>query len=100
MPRCRQGEPPQSKLLLRFSAESVDGVDELVIRGRKTRVEHREWDPMTGVDVDVVAAQRPTRENEGELRVRIDDGHAGAAPLSFELWAVATATGAAPSTWS
>jgi len=115
-----QGEARQPKLLLRFRAKAVDGVDELVVKGRKARVEHLEWEPMLGVDIDILAAppvtpelrivvraksgrpvvtvvQPPTRENDGELRVRLDDGpHGGAAPLSFELWAVPLASEGRP----
>jgi arylsulfatase len=107
-------EPPaaQAKLLLRFRAEAVDGVDELVMRGRRAEVRHLEWEPMLGAEISVEApvpsaeglrivvraksgrpavtvVQAPGRANQGELRVRIDDGpHGGAAPLAFELWAV------------
>jgi arylsulfatase A-like enzyme len=107
-----QGAESEPRCLLRFRAEAVDGVDELVVRGRAATIRHLEWQEMSGVELVVAAeppvdpalrvvvraksgrpavrvVQGPSRENGGELRVRIDDGpHAGAAPLAFELWAV------------
>ena len=104
-----QGE---GRLLLRFRAAAVDGVDELVVRGRDSEIRHLEWDPIQGLELEVLAptprsqdervtvrarsgrplvtvVQQPSESNGGELRVRIDDGpHAGAAALAFELWAV------------
>ena len=103
------GEPDQ--LLLRFKAEAVDGVDELVLKERTTRIEHLEFDPIEGLAIEVLApvppgeirvvvrsrdgrprvsvVQQPDDSNGREVRVRIDDGPAsGAAPLAFELWAV------------
>jgi arylsulfatase len=107
-----QAAPRGSTLLVRFRAEAVDGSEELVIHGRQASVRHLDWKPMEGVEIEVVApppeseqlqvvvrgksgrpalkvVQQPSRLNDGELRVSIDDGpHAGASPLSFELWAV------------
>jgi hypothetical protein len=114
LPVPLQGEkaPQARKLLVRFRAEAVDGVDELVVKGRKANIRHLEWEPIRGLDVDVVAAppesdalrivvraksgraavtvvESPSRANDGKLCVRIDDGsQGGAAPLAFELWAV------------
>lgn len=99
-------------LVLRFHADAVDGVDELVVKARESSIVHREWDPIVGARVEVLAApeeqvqrdfvvrartgrpsvsilQRPSARNDGTLRVLIDDGpHSGASPLSFEIWAV------------
>lgn len=100
-------------LLLRFRATAVDGVDELVMKDGKATIEHLEWQPIQGLAIEVLApppetdavrfviraqagrprvsvVQKPTAENGRALRLCIDDGAAGgAAPLSFELWAVA-----------
>ena len=101
-------------LLLTFRAEAVDGVDELVLAGKEARVEQREYQPIEGLAIDVAGAVpegdvrvvvrkrdgrarvavvgQPDEANDREVRVRIDDGpESGAAPLSFELWAVSGA---------
>lgn len=107
-----QAEAPREIRLLTFRSEAVDGVDDLVLQGRTATIEHIEWQPMLGVDIAVEAAaphdgrmrivvrnpvgrprvrvvQAPSDGNDYTLRVRIDDGpESGAAPLSFELWAV------------
>ncbi len=99
-------------LILKFRAEAVDGVDELVVKAHESSIVHREWDPILGAQVEVLAApadfaqrdfvvrarsgrpsvsvvERPSELNSGSLRVLIDDGpHSGASPLSFEIWAV------------
>ncbi|MFN0009796.1 MAG: sulfatase [Planctomycetota bacterium] len=103
--------PNTDRLLLKFRAEAVDGVDDLVLTGKDARIEHREYHPITGANIEVAAEvpaesvrvvvrarqgrprvsvlQQPSATNGFEVRVRIDDGPApGAAPLSFELWAV------------
>lgn len=107
--------PGTDTLLLTFSAEAVDGVDDLVLAGKDARIEHREYDPITGAKIEVAAEiagasvrvvvrarqgrprvfviQQPGETNGHEVRVRIDDGpEPGAAPLSFELWAVPAET--------
>jgi arylsulfatase len=103
---------PEPTLLVRFRADAVDGIEELVILGQQATVRHLEWEPMLGVTIEVLApppetdalqvvvkgktgraavrvTQAPSRLNSGELRVRIDDrARPGATPLTFELWAV------------
>ena len=80
--------------------------------GSDARIEHREYQPIRGLNVEVLSPapatdalqfavrakngrprvsviETPSESNGRALRVRIDDGpEAGAAPLSFELWAV------------
>src|SRR6185503_3229781 len=91
--------PPGDALLLRFQAEAVDGVDELVLRAGEPRIEVLAGPPQAGAARIAVRArkgrarvsvvQRPSAENGFELRVRIDDGpFSGAEPLAFELWSV------------
>ncbi len=105
--------------LLSFRAEAVDGVEDLVLRDGRATVEHRQWQPIRGLEIAVRALlpegdvqvvvrardgrprvwvlQQPREENGRELRVRIDDGPAsGAAPLSFELWALPWSGAARP----
>jgi len=101
----------QGTRILAFRAETVDGVDELVLEDGRARIEHKEWRPIEGLDVQVQAPlpaedvlvvvrarqgrpkvsvlEQPSAANGRRVRVRIDDGPAaGAAPVSFELWAV------------
>jgi arylsulfatase len=100
------------RLLVRFTAAAVDGVDELVVKDGRATIEHRQWQPIQGLAVEVLAPapeaeatrimvrahigrsrvsviETPSAANGRVLRVRIDDGaDPGAAPLAFELWAV------------
>src|ERR1041385_3379467 len=92
-----QAAATQELLLLRFRAEAVDGVDELVLRGREAHIEHREWDPIRGLALEVLApvpesgslriavreksgrphvavVEMPGAANQRTLRVLIDDG--------------------------
>lgn len=100
---------PPDHVVLRFHAEQVDGVDELVLRDGAVVIHHREWQPMVGLKTELPAPlpqdpgtrvvvrnrvgrpavqviQQPAAQNGYETRLLIDDGpEAGAAPLRFEL---------------
>ncbi len=109
-----EGPPVQSSEhhlhVLSFTSPAVDGVDVLVLREGQVTIEHKQWRPIDEFEARVVnriprdtqyqivvrkrqgrpnvsVIQQPCESNRYELRVLIDDPWAGAAPLSFDLYA-------------
>ncbi len=105
------GEGKEEIHLLSFAADAVDGVDVLILKDGVVAIEHRQWRPIEGLRTEVVAPLPPAGEfrvvvrnrvgrprvdvieqplsDERVVRVRIDDGpSAGAAPLTFDLYAL------------